>query len=292
MPSRRHQLILLRGEGPEVARWEVTGRRVAAGFGGAVAIAGLALLSGWLWFSARADRIELSRLQEENRLLRSSNETFEGRFSRLQERLADSEDRTRKLAIVAGAEGLSGGRELGLGGELRAAAGMEQALAGLEQRSELLAQNLERVETRVSDNFQLLSSTPSIWPVAGLLASGYGWRRDPFTGQRAYHDGIDIAAPPGRPIQAAAGGVVAKVLQYGGLGRAVYLSHGFGVTTVYGHMSRVLVRPGQRIERGETVGLVGNTGRATGYHLHYEVHIDGRSVSPLPYLLGSPLTRP
>ena len=74
--------------------------------------------------------------------------------------------------------------------------------------------------------------------------------------------------------------------QYGGLGRAVFVSHGFGLTTVYGHLSRVLVTPGQRVERGASVGLVGNTGRATGYHLHYEVQVDGDSVNPLPFLLA------
>jgi murein DD-endopeptidase MepM/ murein hydrolase activator NlpD len=77
------------------------------------------------------------------------------------------------------------------------------------------------------------------------------------------------------------------VLQYGGLGRAVYVSHGYGTTTVYGHLSRVLVRPGQKVERGATVGLVGNTGRSTGYHLHYEVHQEGKPVNPLPYLVSS-----
>ncbi len=81
-------------------------------------------------------------------------------------------------------------------------------------------------------------------------------------------------------MQAAASGVVAKTLQYGGLGRAVYVSHGFGVTTIYGHLSRVLVRPGQKVERGDLVGLVGNTGRATGYHLHYEVQQDGQPGQP------------
>ena len=77
--------------------------------------------------------------------------------------------------------------------------------------------------------------------------------------------------------------------RYGGLGRAVFVSHGFGRTTVYGHLSRILVAPGQSVEQGESVGLVGNTGRSTGYHLHYEVRIDGESVNPLPYLLAAPI---
>ena len=287
MPNRRHTLILVRSGGSEVARWEVTGRRVAAWLGGAAAIAGLAALSGWLWLSARADRVELSELRQENASLRGVNESFENRLSGLHERLADSEERTRKLAIVAGVESLGGGRELGAGGELNAARSLGDAFSGLEERSGSLAASIDVVESKVAENFQLLSSSPSIWPVGGLLSSGFGWRRDPLTGQRAFHDGVDISAAPGRPVLATASGVVAKVLQYGGLGRAVYVSHGFGVSTVYGHMSRVLVKPGQRIERGDSVGLVGNTGRSTGYHLHYEVQLEGRATNPLPYLLGS-----
>ena len=110
-------------------------------------------------------------------------------------------------------------------------------------------------------------------------------RARPITGQRAYHSGVDISAPPGKPVKASAEGVVTKTEQYGGLGRAVFVAHGFGVTTVYGHLSRITVTPGQRIERGTIVGLVGNTGRATGYHLHYEVQVNGQPTNPLAYIL-------
>lgn len=291
MEQRRHTIVLMRGCGRELGRWEVNSRRVAAIVGGVAAIAGLAALSGWLWFSARSDRFEVGRLRQENETLRSTNESFETRLTRLQERLVDSEDRTRKLAIVAGVESLGATREPGAGGELRETSGAEGAFRTLESRAGSLDSSLDRVEAKVSENFKLLSSTPSIWPVTGLISSPFGWRRDPITGQHAYHDGLDISADPGRPVQAAASGVVAKTLQYGGLGRAVYVSHGFGVTTIYGHLSRVLVRPGQKVERGDLVGLVGNTGRATGYHLHYEIQQDGRPVNPMPYLLVSKRSR-
>jgi len=291
MPNRRHTVILLRGEGRELGRWEVTGRRVAAALGGTVALAGLAGLAGWLWYAARTDRLEVAKLRQENQTLRAATESFEGRVGKLQERVADTEDRTRKLAIVAGIENLGGGAGPGLGGDLNSAAGLDAAFDVLETRTSGLSSSLDRVASRVSENLELLSSTPSLWPVGGMLSSSYGWRRDPITGQRAFHDGVDISSSPGRPVQAAAAGVVAKILQYGGLGRAVYISHGFGVTTVYGHMSRILVRPGQKLERGDTLGLVGNTGRATGYHLHYEVQVNGRARNPLPYLLGNRRTR-
>ncbi len=270
-----------------MARWEVTGRRIATWFGGAAALVGVAALSGWLWFSARSDRIELASLRQENEGLRSTNGSFETKLGRLQEGLADSEDRLRKLAIVAGVENLAAGREPGRGGGLNAESAPAGTLAEFEQRSAEVASRIDRVEGRLAENFRLLSAAPSLVPVAGLFSSGFGWRRDPITGQRAFHEGVDISANPGRPVASAASGVVAKVLQYGGLGRAVYVAHGYGATTVYGHLSRVLVRPGQRIGRGDAIGLVGNSGRSTGYHLHYEVQLDGKPVNPLPYLLGS-----
>ncbi|HEX9800175.1 MAG TPA: peptidoglycan DD-metalloendopeptidase family protein [Thermoanaerobaculia bacterium] len=286
MPNRRHTFVLMRGEERELGRWEVSGRRIAASLGAIAAIAGLAALSGWLWLSVRSDRLELTSLRQENQEIRSANESFEERLSKLQERLADSEERTRRLAIVAGVESLDGGSRSGLGGELRASAGLDRSLGSLERRAGEVSSSLDRLESRVAENFLLLSSTPSTWPVGGMLSSGFGWRRDPLTGQRAFHDGVDVSAAPGRPVQVTASGIIAKVLQYGGLGRAVYVAHGYGVTTVYGHMSRVLVKPGQRIDRGATVGLVGNTGRSTGYHLHYEVQLEGKAVNPLPYMLS------
>ena len=286
MPNRRHTFVLMRGEERELGRWEVSGRRIAASLGAIAAIAGLAALSGWLWLSVRSDRLELTSLRQENQEIRSANESFEERLSKLQERLADSEERTRRLAIVAGVESLDGGSRSGLGGELRASAGLDRSLGSLERRAGEVSSSLDRLESRVAENFLLLSSTPSTWPVGGMLSSGFGWRRDPLTGQRAFHDGVDVSAAPGRPVQVTASGIIAKVLQYGGLGRAVYVAHGYGVTTVYGHLSRVLVKPGQRIDRGATVGLVGNTGRSTGYHLHYEVQLEGKAVNPLPYMLS------
>jgi murein DD-endopeptidase MepM/ murein hydrolase activator NlpD len=96
---------------------------------------------------------------------------------------------------------------------------------------------------------------------------------------------VDIAAAPGQPVRASADGIVVEAGEVNGLGRAVYVAHGFGVTTRYGHMSRIDVRPGQRVKRGDIVGRVGNTGRSTGYHLHYEVRVDGDPVNPLAYIL-------
>jgi murein DD-endopeptidase MepM/ murein hydrolase activator NlpD len=132
---------------------------------------------------------------------------------------------------------------------------------------------------------QGVASIPSVMPVQGIrYTSGFGVRSDPFRSRAAMHAGIDLAGPVGTPIHATADGVVARSGIAGGYGNLVELDHGSGIGTRYGHMSRLLVQAGERVRRGQVIGLMGSTGRSTGSHLHYEVRIDGRAVNPLPFL--------
>ena len=288
MHSKHYTLILVRNEGSRFRKWRVSQIQFVtlAALVGIFTLA--AVWSTWSAFSSRVNRSELARLQEENETLRLTNQSFENRLDGLQSRLSDSEDRTRKLAIVAGLENLGASSEVGVGGPLSPESGAgsqaEAQLASVEGRSEFLNQTLEQVESRLTDNLRLISSTPSIAPVRGIYTSSFGYRRDPITGQRAYHSGVDISAPPGKPVKSTADGVVTKTEQYGNLGRAVFIAHGFGVTTVYGHLSRINVTPGQRVERGAIVGLVGNSGRSTGPHLHFEVRFKGVAQNPSRFL--------
>lgn len=127
---------------------------------------------------------------------------------------------------------------------------------------------------------------PSEKPVpAAEFTSGYGTRTDPFRGGAARHQGIDLAAPVGTPIYATADGTVSEAgYNRGGYGNLIKLNHGRGIETRYGHLSRILVSPGQRVTRGQLIGRMGSTGRSTGSHLHYEVRIDGRAVNPIPFM--------
>jgi murein DD-endopeptidase MepM/ murein hydrolase activator NlpD len=134
------------------------------------------------------------------------------------------------------------------------------------------------------------SNIPSIWPVVGNLRSGVGMRNNPFGGSSVeYHKGQDIAAPTGTPVNVTADGVVVVAGWVKGYGNGIYVDHGNGITTRYGHLSRIDVVVGQTLKRGDHLGLVGSTGRSTGPHLHYEVRIDGQPTSPLQYL---PLAAP
>src|SRR6185437_5334158 len=123
-----------------------------------------------------------------------------------------------------------------------------------------------------------LADAPSLWPVEGRVTSSFGEREDPIDGEGAFHPGIDIAAPDGTPVHAAAAGVVTGADLGRGFGRTVELNDGHDIMTVYAHLSSLAVVPGQRIARGQIIGYVGESGRATGPHVHYEVRVDGVPV--------------
>jgi murein DD-endopeptidase MepM/ murein hydrolase activator NlpD len=132
----------------------------------------------------------------------------------------------------------------------------------------------------------LLASTPSIWPAKGWMSCGFGNRTSPFTGEREFHRGIDIATRMGAPIIAPADGVVSSIIMDHGYGRVLTVKHGYGLITRYAHLKKALVKKGQYVKRGETIALVGNSGRSTGPHLHYEVLLNKVAVNPLRYILN------
>ena len=149
-----------------------------------------------------------------------------------------------------------------------------------------IEQRLASVRTGVEQRNALASATPSIWPIAGWISSAFGNRRDPFTGGRDFHPGLDISANQGQPIIAPADGVVLSAAYSGNYGNLVTIDHGFGITTRYAHLSRYAVVVGQTIGRGQTIGYVGSTGRSTSPHLHYEVLVNGQLTNPLRLLAG------
>lgn len=129
-----------------------------------------------------------------------------------------------------------------------------------------------------------LSYAPSLWPVQGPLTSSFGEREDPFSGEGAFHKGVDISSHYGTPVRASADGAVVSVGTENGYGREIVLDHGHGITTLYGHLSGFTVSSGQTVVRGQIIGYVGMTGRSTGAHLHYEVRIHDTPVNPHKYL--------
>lgn len=238
----------------------------------------------WSFFTKTVDLKELAQVRTENESLRQVNRSFEDSIRTLQKQLGEFEDRTRQLAIVAGLDELGVGQQAGIGGQESQLVDQVDLYA-LGQRSADLDRSLGAVDAQLTERLKLIASTPAIAPVKGILTSSYGGRRDPITGKPARHWGVDIATAPGSNVVASADGIVVRTGRIGGLGKAVYVSHGYGVTTRYAHLSSIEVTPGQRVKRRDVLGRVGATGRATGYHLHYEVRVDGAAVNPLTYIL-------
>jgi murein DD-endopeptidase MepM/ murein hydrolase activator NlpD len=150
-------------------------------------------------------------------------------------------------------------------------------LEGLESRLNVVQRNVERRNA-------LANATPSIWPAHGWLTSTMGRRTDPMTGGADYHPGLDIAGERGQAVYATADGIVTHASRQGAYGNLIVIDHGFGLETRYGHLSRFHVRDGDRVQRGDLIGRLGATGRATGTHLHYEVLANGRLLNPLRLL--------
>ena len=242
------------------------------------------------YFTSLSQNHELSKLQRENRELQTANEQFSKSVESLRTQLRTVEDHTRKLAIIAGITTLDETSQGGVGGlrqnEDLGGSPYRDDVDKMSFRSNRLQRDLSVLEQKFVAQSQLLSCTPSIAPVRGILTDGFGGRSDPFTGEQGVHNAIDISSAVGQPVRAPADGIVVKAEWANGYGNVVYLSHGYGYSTRYGHLSGFGIRPGQRVERGDVIGYVGSTGRSTGPHLHYEVRLNNVPVNPLEYILN------
>jgi len=162
---------------------------------------------------------------------------------------------------------------------------LSNGLDHLGKQAKIQSISFQELDNFFKNQKSLLSSTPSIWPTRGWVTSGFGFRKSPFTGLREKHEGWDIAARNGAPVRTTADGVVVVEGREYGYGNLVEIDHGYGLVTRYGHNSKHFVKVGDRVKRGQVVTLVGNTGRSTGPHLHYEVLLNGVPVNPKNYIL-------
>ena len=156
-------------------------------------------------------------------------------------------------------------------------------------RSEAMSGRITRalaggLSSSFAGDWTMLADAPSLWPTLGRVASSFGERQDPINGEGAFHSGIDIDAPIGTPVRATADGDVTTAAMESGYGREIVIDHGHDIMTVYGHLSAIGVFPGQHVARGQVIGYVGQSGRATGPHLHYEVRVHKVPVNPHKYL--------
>jgi murein DD-endopeptidase MepM/ murein hydrolase activator NlpD len=235
------------------------------------------------------------RVSEQNLTLYNLHSKFESLETEV-ERLRALDARVRSLVRIneslrPGASGRKG-RQTGLGGlETREAPAQERLDRLLDLRFERLrkdvlvdVKDLEVIREELDGRRIVLESVPSLWPVRGILSSGFGVRISPFTDTKVFHHGLDIIARAGAPVKAASGGVVVRSGYESLFGNVVVIDHGYGYRTVYGHLAERNAHVGDAVRKGETIGTVGATGRTTGPHLHYEVHVTGLAVNPSRFL--------
>ena len=181
-----------------------------------------------------------------------------------------------QTSSIAGSSGLT---------EQEKITSLKDSIDWLSKEATIQEQSLQELSLAAEKKSSRWAATPSIWPVKGWVTSGFGPRVSPFTEKPAWHDGLDIGAAANAPVQAPAQGRVTAIGFDPKLGNLVKIDHGFGIETLYGHLAKALVKEGQRVKRGEVVGLVGSSGLATGPHLHYMVKVNGQALDPVKYIL-------
>jgi len=221
--------------------------------------------------------------------VKRTNKDYEEKTPKLLAKIDQLQSIVNKLGVMAGVEQTipAANNPGGVGGvsSTESAAPVPDTLKEMDRTLLNLAEKATQLESFYRDQKVLLASTPSVWPVRGYLSAGFGNRVDPFTGMKDFHPGIDISTPIGTHVLAPPDGIVISAGPRGGYGNAIQIDHGYDIVTRYAHLDRFNVRPGQRVRRGELIGFVGNTGRSTAPHLHYEVWVRDQAHNPIHYIL-------
>lgn len=304
MTEKRWTLLVVGDEHTPVRQYSLSlrGLRILLGVAGlgVVVLAALALfvaLDG-------ASRLQTHRLQASNEALTQELVAFQDRVEGLEDRLARIQDQDARFRTLAGLDPIDPEiMEVGVGGPglgdpeshpLRevnpeaseAAFALSWDLEALERRARLLSASLDEAHDSLQAHHDLLESTPSILPTTGWLSSRFSQSRmHPVHNRPLPHEGVDISAKKGTPIFAAAKGRVTRAGWVAGYGLTVEIDHGYGYTTLYGHASKLLVRRGEQVARGEVIAQVGSTGITTAPNLHYEVRINDQPQNPANFIL-------
>jgi murein DD-endopeptidase MepM/ murein hydrolase activator NlpD len=305
MTGDRWTLLLMKGERSPIRQISFSQRAVHLCVGGVAAlVVGLSGVAAGLGVDGAA-HVRASQLAHENAVLSKELSAIQGRVNGLEGKLGDLAQADSKLRVLAGLDSIdSEVMQVGVGGPSTATPetsplwavdstlskstfAVRYDLNVLERRAGLLRTSMGEATDSLVAHRDLLESTPSILPTTGIISSPFSNSRyHPIHQVPLPHEGVDIAAVKGTPIFAAAKGVVTKSDWENGYGQMVEIDHGYGYTTRYGHTSKLLVKPGQHVNRGDVIALVGNTGIATAAHLHYEVRVNGKAVNPLGFVIA------
>lgn len=245
---------------------------------------------------------EVARLRQQTEIQRSQIHFFSSKIEELEKQVSKLKDFDKRIRIIANLDKSQDSTPvMGLGGpspsDLREKLKGEKDDKGLVQQmkidverlqSEVVSQetSLSELEKVLLTKQEMLAHTPSIWPAQGWVTSDFGFRTNPFTGLTQMHEGIDISNRVGTIVIAPANGFVSDIGSDWVHGRFLVISHGFGMTTRYSHLNKVLVKVGQKVKRGDKIAEIGTSGKTTGPHLHYEVRLNGIPVNPMRYILN------
>lgn len=298
MAGRRWTVVLVPHGAARSRIYEVslTAIRGVACVGGVVLL--LALLTGYSTLARGVNLTHAAELEQENARLAAELGQLTQRVAVLSDTLEQLAEHDERIRLLANLEPIDPQvREAGVGGPadpaaaeaspvVAQAADVRMDVDGLLRRASLLAESFREAGDSLESYADRLAATPTIMPTQGWLSSSFSRSRfHPLLRITRRHEGIDVMAPKGAPIEAPAAGVVKSTGFKAGFGLTVVLDHGYGIQTVFAHTSKILVKPGQRVVRGQRIALVGNSGLATAPHLHYEVHVNGRAVDPMKYVV-------
>lgn len=296
MPDQRFTIIIVPHASSRLRKLHVSARFLLSALIG-IALLVLACVGTMIHYvklNLQAKRYE--KIQQDNQQLKASLAESQALTQKLTRKISGLTDLSNKLRVMAGLpmKGSNntvkvpparlgiGGVSLGLGPE----GGPDpERLQTLQKRAEFLESDLNVLSSYFKDRSTALNSTPSILPTQGFISSTFGARRNPFTNAPDFHEGLDISNEVGTPIMATADGVVIYTGEKGGFGQVIEIRNDESTTTLFGHLEKILVKPGDKVKRWQKIGLMGNSGRSTGPHLHYEVHVNDQPVNPLPYIL-------
>lgn len=305
MKLKRYHIVILREDGKQYhnkvldflyirKKFIVLGSLLFALILGNIAFLFLAFYESNLLLKTKQAKEELKTTQEA--LLKVKDD-----LSFMEEKLQNAETKLYQLEKLAREQNLTLPKLsfAGTGGEVNKSSFVEEEnffnspklnkiykkVKETREYCETLSKETSKLDSVLNPHLLSLARKPSIWPVKGFISSPFGGRPDPFTGAPSWHRGIDISAPYGTPVVATAEGIVVFSGWKTGLGNTVIINHGEGFTTLYGHLSKMTVKPGQKVKRWDVIGRVGSTGRSTGNHCHYEVHKDNKVLNPIKFIL-------
>jgi murein DD-endopeptidase MepM/ murein hydrolase activator NlpD len=298
-PDRRqYTLIVVSDHSQAVRKFRLPRRWLKKGLLGAGAVLVVGFLTISHYFTLLSASSENRSLRDENAQLRSqvllvqekvahvqaTLDRVERFDAKLRSAVTHLQDPERNLAIGPVGAPEAGPTQAGSAARENPAA-LPGRIASLENEAHRQEASLRELSEYFEDQKSMLASTPSIWPTQGWVTSDFGVRLDPYNADRSMHQGLDISTPHGQPVQTPSDGTVVFNGTEGGYGKVLVIDHGYGVKTRYAHLSETTVRLGERVARGQKVAAVGNTGRSTGPHLHYEVRVNGIPENPRKFIL-------